>query len=374
MNVAIINPVMETIIFSVLIGVAFVCAIRRKKDTEALSLATTNELKGWAIMSIVLAHIGFFLTTSNRFLYPLSNFAGIGVDLFLFLSGFGLTVSMLRHPLSRAQFYFRRLTKIFFPLWVVLAGFILLDALVWQRLYSWSVILKSAIGFFPSADLFYDINSPFWYITLILFYYVCFPIFFYKKSPALSALLIFIISSILLRLPLPVVNRVFDLYRLHDVAFPLGMIVAGFVGNKKITRLAATFSAWGNLLHWYGWVVRALAWCILGGVVIFVSFYVPLTTVRVAEAMSVLGMGAVVLMAIVSPYRNSLCEFWGIFSYEIYMLHWPLVQRYDWWYQMLPAGVATLVYVAYITALSAFFKKYVQEKLLDPLSARLIKK
>jgi len=36
----------------------------------------------------------------------------------------------------------------------------------------------------------------------------------------------------------------------------------------------------------------------------------------------------------------------GTYSYEMYLLHWPLLSRYDFLYRTLPASLATFAYLA----------------------------
>ena len=40
-----------------------------------------------------------------------------------------------------------------------------------------------------------------------------------------------------------------------------------------------------------------------------------------------------------------MLELWGIYSYEIYLLHWPLMYRFDFVYKILPPALATCLYL-----------------------------
>lgn len=57
-----------------------------------------------------------------------------------------------------------------------IADFIFLD-----KNYGFMYMIKSALGFFPTADGFADVNSPFWYITWMMMFYILFPLFLLKK-------------------------------------------------------------------------------------------------------------------------------------------------------------------------------------------------
>jgi membrane-bound acyltransferase YfiQ involved in biofilm formation len=170
MPISLNNPIGQTWIFSLIFLAGLLIFIKPRKVKEWFPVEASTELKGAAILMIVLSHIGYFLVNDHRFLWPLSIMAGIGVNLFLFLSGFGLTVSQLRKNLSVGQFYQKRLLKLFQPFWIVLGVFLILDFFLLKISYSWVFIGKAIIGIFTWADITQSFNSPLWYFTLIFGY------------------------------------------------------------------------------------------------------------------------------------------------------------------------------------------------------------
>jgi peptidoglycan/LPS O-acetylase OafA/YrhL len=246
MPVLINDPVGATWIFSSILMIAFLISLKRRSESGFFPVSLTQELKGFAILAIILSHVGYFLSSDHRFLYPLSILAGVGVNLFLFLSGYGLTFAALRKKISTLEFYKRRLIKLFIPFWMVLAVFLLLDFLFLKIGYSWSYIFRSFAGFFPSADLIKDINSPFWYFSLILFYYLIFPVLFMKKRPWLSAVFVYGIAYLIVQEKFEIFKDVAKLYEVHILAFPLGMIF-GWLFYERISfdfLLPKNFSAY----------------------------------------------------------------------------------------------------------------------------------
>jgi len=179
MPISINNPLLSTSMFIAVFVFVLLLSIKRKEDPELFSRALTQELKGLAILTIIFSHVGYFLSTNHSFLFPLSVMSGVGVNLFLFLSGLGLTISAQKEQLSLGKFYKKRLLRLFTPFWIVITTFFLLDFFLLHISYGWLYIFHSLIGFFPRADLFVDINSPLWFFTPILFYYLVFPFFFF---------------------------------------------------------------------------------------------------------------------------------------------------------------------------------------------------
>ena len=91
--VTITNP--QTLVLSLLLLVILLVTTKKRQENSAFSISATTEMKGLAILSIIFAHIAFGVAPDNRFLWPLSTWAGAGVNIFFFLSGFGLTVSAI---------------------------------------------------------------------------------------------------------------------------------------------------------------------------------------------------------------------------------------------------------------------------------------
>jgi len=357
MAILIAEPMFQTFIVGIVLGAILLFSIRKKYSGEILNLQKTQELKGFAILAILLGHIGYSLFPHQSFLFPLSVFSGMGVDLFLFLSGFGVTLSQIKNPLSFTDFYKKRLSKLFLSLWCVLLLFFLLDFFVLHKSYSLSEWVLSFLGIFSSADLWQNINSPLWYITFILFYYLVFPIFFNKKNPTLSALALFLVVWVVLQQGIPVDPAVKNLYQLHLFAFPLGVIFAGYwpqvsrfleIKKKYIASLLVILFTVG--LCYFG---------IHSGVGKGVFFEQGISLLLVFFTLSIF---------ILKRFEFRFLSLLGIYSYEIYLLHWPILSRYDLLYPYVPASIATIVYIGVFVilgmVLNALLNIFYKKKIL----------
>ena len=98
------------------------------------------------------------MVSDTRFLSPFSDFAGVGVDVFLFLSGFGLATSAIRKQLSVKEFYQKRLGKIFLPLWITLSLFLLADYFILHKTYPIGDTIINFFGIFRHADIFIKVS------------------------------------------------------------------------------------------------------------------------------------------------------------------------------------------------------------------------
>ncbi len=367
MQISVDSPIEQTLVFGVIFFILLALSFRLKSEEKLFSFGLTNELKGVAILAVVLAHIGWFLSRDTEFLFPFSAFAGVGVDLFLLLSGYGLTISHLTKKISPWRFYLKRLMKLFVPLWIVLIILIVADKLFLNISYPAATLFKNFLGFFPRADLFNDIDSPLWFITLITFYYLIFPLLFIKKWPVVSAILYFFAGYLLTEyVPLPVDQGVLWLQRLHILAFPVGVFIGAVFNHFRLSnRSLLSFQpkrdeatkpdssikpAANNKFFFVILTILSLA--------LFSLFYYLGLHSAVGHGQwpeqnkSVLMVVIVIAAFMLLPFEFRFFNLLGLYSFEIYLLHWPLIYRYDFLYKFLPAGLATGLYIFILIGLA----------------------
>jgi peptidoglycan/LPS O-acetylase OafA/YrhL len=350
--ILIANPVFSTIIVTLFLVACIAFSSRKKKYSTLFPAQLSNELKGFAIIAIVFSHIGYLLASTDRFLWPLSILAGVGVNLFLFLSGYGLTMSAIRKPpkfLTSAI----RLLKLFIPLWIVLILYFTLAYFVHGTIYSADYIAKSFSGLFLRADANQDINSVLWYFSIVLFYYILFPLLFIRKHIWLSALGIIAISTVIVFRDPVVLHDVMRLYQVHILAFPIGMLVAWAITSKghvlsvrsKAQELYGAYqlktSETSKRISYVALLILLAAAISISAVHSFVDQQ-PL----LEQLSSLLTMFLIIILFIVKRFEIGLFAVFGYVSFEVYLLHWPLLSQYDVLYIHAPAWLATIVYFA----------------------------
>ena len=340
------DPIFQTAVFSILFFVAIFVTVRRRHVDFEISVSLSNELKGVAILMIILAHTGYALSVNTRFLFPLSIFAGVGVNLFLFLSGFGLTKSALKTKLPCLKFYKKRFTNIYLPMWIVVSILLILDLVLLNRTYPLSEIINSYFGYFPVADIYTNLNSPLWYFSFIVFYYLIFPLLFSRKFPLLSIAVVILISLFVVKLTLPVSPDVLNLYKLHTIAFPMGMLFA--VYSSKIVDII------NNLKP----LVRFLMILTLTYIFVYTAINSGVGKGSMTEQkLSLITTSALVLIFILKKFQSRFLILIGIYSYEIYLIQWPIMYRHDFLYKFLPASLATFAYILSFIFLAYLLKK-----------------
>lgn len=348
MQISVIDPVFQTHLFIAVLSLVLLFSLR-KREAGDIGSKTTQELKGFAIVAILIAHVGYYLSRDTQFLFPYSILAGVAVDLFLFLSGFGLAASAFSKELPPFSFYRRRLLKIFIPLWLTLAFFFLADFLFLGKTYGVLYLLKSMLGIFTQANLFSDINSPLWYITLILFYYLVFPVLFSRRYPYYSALGLYLLTLTIMWWYPGWFFWVLPLYQIHLMAFPLGLVGAALVRHtKRLPDIRLT----------------VLNYAVLATLALGIAYFAYNSGVGknhwIAEGISILTLFLVLAFFVLKRLEVRLFSLFGAVSFEIYLLHWPILYRYDILFKYLPAGIAMLAYLALFLALGWGLQKIIK--------------
>lgn len=373
-------PEANMIVIIALIAVLLI-TLRKSQHTDVFPVSVTQELKGLGILTVVFAHFAYMLVTNAEFLFPLSIIAGVGVDLFLFMSGYGLSVGMLKKPMPVMEFYKRRLIKIFIPFWVALIIIFAADAIFLNINYTPSYITQSLLGWFPTAVGFGDVNSPFWYITWMIMFYALYPIVFSVKRPWLTALILAVVATLL------GVYNLFDmgdnwLHRLHTLAFPLGIVAAWLLmkTKEKENKLVKYLEDFRNKSSG---VLRLLIIAAMFALVVYMSLHTTanhwpiLTSILgkgyfVEQLTSLVIMFAFIVIFSLKKLDNKFLAIYGLYSFEVYLIHWPLIGRYDIFFDIFPAGVAVIAWIITFILIS-----WVLQKIVTPISAgidRLVQK
>ena len=372
MIVLINNPILQTYFFSAILFLALVLSIRKRKDQEFFPISVSQELKGFAILTIIFAHVAYALVSDSSFLNPLSTMAGVGVNLFLILSGYGLIISSLKKPSSVWQFYKYRLLKIYIPFWIFLVIFFSLDFFVLHLNYGWAYIAQSFLGFFSRANLYLDVNSPFWYFSWIVMYYLIFPCLLIKKAPWLSAILIYILTFLIIKLEPSFLNQVLHLYRVHLIAFPLGILLGWFF-NSSSTWFKIKDYFIRNSVAIYGYKkisLQVISSLFLITVILYLNKHSGVGDKPIIEeSISILTSLIFIALFLIKRIEIKTLYLFGIFSYEIYMLHWPLMYRYDFLFKFMPAWLALAFYLVIFLGLG-WLTKYVIEKIGEFLAKK----
>jgi peptidoglycan/LPS O-acetylase OafA/YrhL len=174
-----------------------------------LTKTHTNIGKGIAILLVILGHILLEIYHVHTFIQS------IGVFLFLILSGYGITASVIsKGSYKNIMSWFFRMEKVLVPYWLVTLCKIIILALFGSVTFSIAVILK---GFF--FDLDKTIDSTMWFVLYIIVWYIVSAlIFFFIRNKWLMTLLFFIVAGLFIMF-VDLSNWAF-----YALGFPIGVL------------------------------------------------------------------------------------------------------------------------------------------------------
>ncbi len=179
-------------------------------------------------------HLFWRLPEIYPYAYQFAILFKVCVSMFLFVSGYGLTISYRKNKTTLKKFYLRRLSKLYETYWVIFTIFIVISILVFNRLpsevYGDEYLIKMAINFFAVQLYFpnyvgHGYNPTWWFMTLIITLYLLYPFMynFLKKMKILGLLIMIFISF----LSLPVLSA-------WIASFALGIYIAEYKVFDKV--------------------------------------------------------------------------------------------------------------------------------------------
>ena len=106
---------------------------------------------------------------------------------------------------------------------------------------------------------------------------------------------------------------------------------------------------------------------ILLAVVIYTGIYSGVGRgVLIEQSISIITALALVLLFLVKKSEFGFLALLGQYSFEIYLIHWPLMYRYDIVYKFLPSYLATILYIFILIVLG-----YVMRSICEGTSSYL---
>jgi peptidoglycan/LPS O-acetylase OafA/YrhL len=222
-----------------------------------------DSIMGFAILWVAFFHSGIDFGKTGFLSYFLSfiKYTGyLGVDIFFFVSGFGLMVGRCKKKYSIYSFYKRRFLRIMPMFWFFLSLSIVLFGMT--RNLSSTLIEYTGISFL----LLHDFNQ--WFINAIIFCYLIFPFyahFIEKSEKKLRSLSIVVLLCLLLALILSASAFIFTdkfsfllILILRLPAFFIGGLV-GYIYIKKDASFSRLFAIYlHSVLLFFCYMVLAL--------------------------------------------------------------------------------------------------------------------
>lgn len=194
-----------------------------------------SQLMGLAIIWIILFHSNLDVSYFKIF-DLIKSIGNAGVDIFMFVSGFGIYYSLSK-GVSIKTFYKNRLRRIlpyYLPIVIIFSLY-----LYYKGFWDVDIVIKNIL--LLSYWTIPDLTKVFdWYIPAILVIYVAVPLFyyFYKKSKIISTLSVIIFFYILSFLVIDTPFATLQLVTMRIPTFVIGFCIADYSQNHKNAKLS----------------------------------------------------------------------------------------------------------------------------------------
>ncbi|HEY1763945.1 MAG TPA: acyltransferase [Opitutaceae bacterium] len=282
-------------------------------------IGALDEAKGVALLLIILYHV------TPVFGLSYTPHGEIGVDMFVILSGIGIGFGASKA--GAARFLVRRLWRIYPAYWMVLTLFLAGGVFVLGQRFSMTDIALHYLGIQSWFGNFYamSINDSFWFVTLIVSLYVLYVVLRPIARRPDQLLFWSFLVSLVLAVYYYRTNQLigFDHMSHRMPGFFLGILAGRLMREGRLDL---------PLSPWFGAALVLL-------------FYVAFTQKFVFASVWV-GVGLLAGYAfLVRPFFGTglrgVLAFLGVRSFEIYLLHQPLVREYNVWalQHLMPGGV-----------------------------------
>ena len=275
------------------------------KNIDSLISKYRTEVMGIASVMIMFGHTVFWGNISYGVFTPIVTLGYCGVDIFLFLSGFGLFYSMQKGK-SIKSFYCKRLLRILPTFLCVMILYSILNYKTW-----------SLVWFVNPMTWYY----AYWYVPFILLMYLVYPFVYnsllkWNKYWTLSAIVIISILFlfILIDNKMAVNHSVFMCSAARIPIFFIGM----FWASGKLTCLRNKILATIFFILGVGTLIGFYFWDNLQGVK-FTTYYcfiliIPILVYWLSLACSIIGRNI-----------RRFVLFSGNISLELYLIHVTIV-------------------------------------------------
>lgn len=398
-KVIINNPIQFNLELFIIFGALFFIINKKENKPENfLCKNLTNEIKGVAILAIIIHHLCRHTISNTSDLIIFYDLGYVGVGLFLFLSGFGLTSSLIDK--GNENFFLKKIFRIYIPFTFMNLVWVILDY----------YLLNINQGIFKNIGRVIGIiitDRNYWYIPFLIFWYIIFYFVMNLKIDDKLKVVVLIIVSIII-----IINPMAGNGRANAFSFPFGVIIALYKDKVKILYNKVKLKRTNNIKLIFVCGLLMSIFYLLGSVIprfpmgksvgifyiisicamyffyrkkiilekisLIILFVISTTMFSLNDTFVYVSLSAFSLFSILFTVFiinniklnkiSIVFEFLGKISFELYLIHGALMYSYDFILFKMPIQISFILYLIVIICISIILNK-----LFNSTNKRLIK-
>ena len=345
-----------TIIFPILIALVAISSRwnNQTKAQEALlkksfiTDETSATLRGIAILFLIFGHLSLRCVEG---ILPFEYAGSWAVTIFLYLSGVGLAKTYGLKKIE-GKFWIKRFRRLAFPVWLTFLLFYVLDFLLFGKNYDPLVIVLKLLGIISLSPP----NPPAWFITYILVLYGAFwVVSWWPFNLAIKSIGLFCISAILTAgSSQPWLKPYLGMWSHYSIIFPTAVLIG--LHAEKINKYLKWLYSVSRPVYFGSLFVMGILYYRGSGISILVMF---LSGVASGEMMEVLKplylLGCLTMVGSLLDnlrIRSGLLTLLGTYSFEIFLLHLPFMESYDFFLFRKPLWLFFFLYLGLLVFMS----------------------
>ncbi|MCI5165720.1 MAG: acyltransferase [Candidatus Electrothrix sp. GM3_4] len=317
----------------------------KRTENHFFDIPTTTSLRGVAVLFLIFSHLSIKCLQDKMFF----NLGGYwAVIVFLFISGYGLYQS---YGLSNTEndFWKKRVSKLYIPLWITLALFIILDHLLIKLHHPLLEIALNFLGFHFNGVLV-RVNAVAWFVEYVMVLYFIFWIVsklsFSEEVKIL--ILLFLCFSVYAMVRYTPVRNYHSIWLQYTIVFPTGIIFGKYknvlqalLSSKIKSRLLLLILSLISVAVFYKW-----------------NQLVSISGSNILRPLSLI-ISIVLVSSLIETlnFQSTFLLFIGTYSYEIYLLHAPFMVKYDFFLYRKPFVIYFFFYFVVLLILSYMLSK-----------------
>lgn len=330
---------------------------RSAHPSDFLDRTQTEQLKGIAILLVVLGHLWVHVSDKRASIV----FSGDAVALFLLLSGYGLTISSQNNSFTFRYFLLQRIKRVMVPYWIATILIIMLDYLIIGRTYVFTDVLMTSVGINMNTATRH-IDYVRWYVTFIIMWYLIFYLIMTNINRQKAVILLLATSAILF----PVSYYYLGL-GYHFFAFPIGCLIGVYYDQlgtlfMKKRRYAPLF-----VLTCFLYIISYKIFLGDGTISNYVANHIPNILLAFVNEVNSTLISLALIIAVgyfgIKGYTSELLLFCGKCSYPLFLMHGAFLIKYNCIIvnpQVIPLVISFSLFLFSSLLLAYFFRGLIE--------------